>query len=122
MVTKVWISRGPNTGRIVDLTDADAKQGIADNWAMDKEPNATLTEAEIAEMQGPVNWDSYQAVQDKAADPLWSAAAEEAGTWPPAAPEQPPPQPPVAPDHTLPDIPDPEKPPPGTEPPLGGST
>lgn len=123
MASKVWISRGPNAGRILELTDNDAQAGIADNWAMDKEPNWTLTDEEVAAMQGDVNWKSYDAIQEKLADPLYSAAGEEDGSWPPTTPEQPPPEPaPPAIDNTLPDIPDPEKPPPGTEPPLGGST
>lgn len=126
MVRKVWVSRGPNSGRILEMTEADAKAAVGANWAMEKEPNWTLTDEEVMTMQGDVDWTHYQDIQDKYADPTYTAIGEEDGSWTPPdskppEPEQPPP-PEI--DNTLPlpeEGPGMEKPPPGTEPPLGGS-
>jgi hypothetical protein len=86
----VWITRGPNAGHILQMTEADASAAIGGNWALDKEINLLSDEEHHEMMAEDVDWDSYQAYRDKVADPTYSAQAEDEGSWvPPTDPSAP---------------------------------
>ena len=90
MVSKVWITRGPNTGHIIELTDADAEAAVGAGWASAKEMNWTVpAEEHLAAQEAEVDWDHYQELQAKLQIPTYTAGGEEDGSWTPPGEEKP---------------------------------
>ena len=113
-LTHVWITRGPLAGHKLLMTEADAEIAKKANWAADHEIGGPTTDEELKAIQeADVDWASYDAYRTKTDDPTYSPQGEDDGSWVPGD-TKPPEPPPVYIDNTLPDIPDPEKPPPGS--------